>query len=243
MAGTTLEALRQRDVHVWVDSLDVAGDRLEQLTAFLSADELERARRFRFRSDRDRFAAGRGRLRELLGGYLALHPEDVCFQYSAYGKPSVTSSANLQFNVSHSGAQVLFAFGCDAEVGVDVELLRDQTADDLVAERFFAKREVTALRRLPPALQVRGFLSCWTRKEAYIKARGEGLSLPLQDFEVTLSPDERPRLLRTAWSATEAAEWRLHDLSHLCPGAVAALAVRGEARHVVAARDFELNTP
>lgn len=243
MAGTTLEALRQRDVHVWVESLDVGPERLEQLTPFLSADEVERARLHRFRSDRDRFVAGRGRLRELLGSYLAQAPGEVCFEYSAYGKPSVVSRANLRFNVSHSGPRVLFVFCCDAEIGVDVELLRDGSDDALVAERFFAGREVSALRRLPPALQARGFLSCWTRKEAYIKARGEGLSLPLEDFEVTLSPDESPRLLRTAWSPTEAGEWRLHDLSHLCPGAVAALAVRGQPRQVVAACDFEFNTP
>ena len=243
MAGTTLEALRQRDVHVWVESLDVDGERLDELTAFLAADELDRARRFRFQRDRDRFVAGRGRLRELLGGYLSQAPAEVHLHYTAYGKPFVRSDVDLRFNVAHSGPRVLFAFRCGADVGVDVELLGPKAADDLVAERFFAGREVSDLRRLPPALQARGFLTCWTRKEAYIKARGEGLSLPLQDFEVTLAPDEPPRLVRTAWSATEAAEWRLHDLSDLCPGAVAALALRGEARQVVAAHDFEFNIP
>lgn len=238
VVATTLETLRPADVHVWVEDLDVGPDRLDRLTAFLSADELERAGRFRFRRDRDRFTAGRGRLRELLGQYLACRPGDVDFRYSAYGKPFITGSAGLRFNVSHSGPRVLFAFCRDAEVGVDVELLRAEAADDLVAERFFAEREVLDLRRLPPALRVRGFLSCWTRKEAYIKARGEGLSLPLQDFEVTLSPNEPPKLVRTAWSPGEPAEWRLHDLSHLCTDAVAALAIRGQPRNIVAVGEF-----
>ena len=211
---------------MWVAGLDVPPSRLGFLAGLLSADERERAGRFHFPRDRDRFVAGRGQLRELLGRYLRRPPDGLRFRYSAYGKPGLEESGGLHFNVSHSGHMVLYALTRCADVGVDVELERPGLADDRIPERFFAPREVAALRRLPPAQQVRGFLTCWTRKEAFIKARGEGLSLPLHDFEVTLAPGEEPRLLRTAWAPAEAAKWSLRDLSDYCPGAVAALAVR-----------------
>jgi 4'-phosphopantetheinyl transferase len=219
-------SLEEHEVHVWSRDLDVASDRLEHLAGLLSPDERERASRFRFQRDRDRFVSGRGQVRELLGCYLGEPAGKLRFRYSPYGKPALDGLAELHFNVSHSGHRALYAFSLTSEVGVDVELLRPEAVDGRVAERFFAPGEIDALRRLPPDLQLLGFLTCWTRKEAFIKARGEGLSLPLQDFEVTLTPGKPPRLLRTAWALSEAAEWELRDLSELCPDAVAALAVR-----------------
>jgi len=212
-------------VHVIAGDLDLGEDRLAEVGRFLAPEELDRASRFRFARDRNRFTAGRGLLRELLGGYLGVRPEQVAFSYGPYGKPAL-AGRQLFFNVSHSGATVVFAFCRGAEVGVDVERLGNGCDDESVARRFFARREVEELFGLPPARRPRAFLTCWTRKEAYIKARGEGLSLPLQEFQVTLVPGEPPRLVRTDWEPSEASEWRIHDLWGI-PDTVAALAVRG----------------
>jgi 4'-phosphopantetheinyl transferase len=191
----------------------------------LSDDECERAARFRFDRDRRRFVAGRSALRSLVGSYLDVAPDEVAFEYGPQGKPFVPG-ATLSFNVSHSGGQAVYAFGSGLEVGVDVELLDHARYGDDVAERFFSPQEVDTLRGLAPAMRPAAFLRCWTRKEAFIKARGEGLSLPLDEFDVAFAPGAPPQILRTAWSAQEPAEWTLSDISEFCPGAVAALAVR-----------------
>lgn len=191
----------------------------------LSDDECERAARFRFDRDRRRFVAGRSALRSLIASYLDVAPADVAFGYGPQGKPFVPG-APLSFNVSHSGACAVYAFGACLEIGVDVEILDHARYSDRVAERFFSPQEVAALEGLAPDERAAAFLRCWTRKEAFIKARGEGLSLPLHEFDVAFAPGATPRILRTAWSAQEPAEWTLRDISGFCPGAVAALAVR-----------------
>ena len=174
---------------------------------------------------------GRGFLRRILADYTGDRAEALRFSYSPYGKPRLADRQGIQFNVSHSENRMLVAVSADIAVGVDIEVLSSKHADELVAERFFSAQEVHDLRSLPPSEWSRSFLTCWTRKEAFIKARGEGLSLPLQDFDVTLAPGVSPALLRTAWSATEPADWLLFDISEDCPGCVAAVAVR--AAHAV----------
>jgi 4'-phosphopantetheinyl transferase len=149
------------------------------------------------------------------------------------------AGAELWFNVTHSGALALFAFTTRAEVGLDVELddaLRPDLAPDLVAERFFSPREVLALRSVPEPLRARAFLTCWTRKEAFIKARGDGLSLPLDSFDVTLGDGSPAVLLRTAWSEEEPGRWQLQDLSEPERGYIAALAIRSEGCRVIRRR-------
>lgn len=190
----------------------------------LSDDECERAARFRFDRDRRRFVAGRSALRSLVASYLDVAAADITFGYGPQGKPFVPGST-LSFNVSHSGGCAVYAFGSGVEIGVDVELLDHARYDDGVAERFFSPSEVATLQTLSPAERPHAFLRCWTRKEAFIKARGEGLSLPLHEFDVAFARGVRPQILRTAWSTHEPAEWTLCDISGSCPGAVAALAV------------------
>jgi 4'-phosphopantetheinyl transferase len=226
---------------VWRASLDVQNAELRRLHSLLSVDELDRAARFRFVRDRNRFVIGRGLLRTILADYAEMAAEELRFGYSPYGKPRLLDRSEILFNVSHSADRVLVAVTPDIPVGVDVEVLDTKLADELVAERFFSEQEVRDLRSLPPAGRPRAFLTCWTRKEAFIKARGEGLSLPLQDFDVTLTPGVPPTLLRTAWSATEPVEWLLFDLSEDCPGCVAALAVR-VARVAVSVREYGSGT-
>jgi 4'-phosphopantetheinyl transferase len=225
--------LPQGEVHVWSASLEPDTAVLERLEQVLSEDERARARRFRFERDRRRYVAGRGLLRTLLADYLGTVPQGVQLRYGPYGKPCLADSAGLSFNLAHSGARALYAFGRRMQIGIDLELVRAEPSRELVAEHFFTSAEVAALRSLPSDLQPEAFLRCWTRKEAYIKARGEGVSLPLHDFEVTLSPGEPPALVRTAWSRTEPRDWHLYDLSDSYPGCAAAVAVRGAKMHIV----------
>lgn len=194
------------------------------MRGLLSADERERADRLRFERDRRRYVVGRALLRTLLARYTAAPAEELAFGYGELGKPWL--DAGPSFNLSHSGDVALYAFAAAGELGVDVELDDADFATDRIAERFFSPAEVSALRSLPPAAQPRAFLRCWTRKEAFVKARGDGLSLALDSFDVTLAPDEPAALLRTAWSRREPREWQIEDLSDPGGGYVAALAIR-----------------
>lgn len=218
--------LGTNEVHVWGASLDDHAPEAATLEATLSHDELARARRFRFARDRARYVVGRGLLRRVLGGYLDANPAELQFAYGPYGKPALAHWRDLQFNVSHSESRFLVALTGAAILGVDLERRRPEFARENIAERFFSPYEVRELRSLPEDAQPDGFLACWTRKEALVKAVGDGLSIPLHDFDVSLAPGVRPALLRTAWSSTEPRRWRLYDLSGLHPGYVAALAVR-----------------
>jgi 4'-phosphopantetheinyl transferase len=230
--GRPHRRLRPRD-DIQVVTVDLDSDGFDERA--LSEDEQERATRFYFERDRRRFVAARSVLREALAQYLGSAPADLVFEYGPQGKPSLPG-AGVSFNVSHSGPVGLFAFAPGFELGVDVELLDHARADDQrVAERFFSALEVRVLRACAPETRAHAFLRCWTRKEAFIKGRGEGLSLPLQDFDVEFAAGEPPELLRTAWSADEPREWTICDLSDLVDGAVAALAVRAREVHVVRA--------
>jgi 4'-phosphopantetheinyl transferase len=222
------------EVHVWRASLMRCEEKMVTLLRSLSEDELRRAYRFRFPRDRARFIAARGILREILGRYLHTPPERVRFGYNAYGKPELLDAEErerLCFNLSHAGRVALFAFATGRKVGVDVETLRDDVACAEVAAEFFSRREVEALTALPAHARTRAFYNCWTRKEAYIKARGMGLSLPLACFDVSLAPGEPAALLATRGTEPEAALWSLREID---VGAthVAAVAVEGGCRRL-----------
>jgi 4'-phosphopantetheinyl transferase len=222
------ERLRPDEVHVWSTDLDRPPEIVGELRAVLSDDELERARRFRFDRDRNRYTVGRATLRMLLARYLQAAPEKLRFSYDEHRKPSLASPpTRLSFNVSHSDRLALYAICLDAEIGIDVERLAPEPLRDRVPEHFFSCGEVETLRSLPKADQDAAFLRCWTRKEAFLKARGDGLTLALDSFDVTLTEHEAPCLLRTAWDPGEAAGWSLHDLTSSFPGYAAALAVSG----------------
>jgi len=220
--------LSEGEVHVWRASLDGDGPALVRFWATLTGDERERARRFYFERDRRRFVTARGMMRELLGRYLGRQPAQIRFTYNEYGKPALSGEdgGELRFNASHSHVAALYAFALGIEVGVDVEQLRDDFASLDVAERFFSKTEVQVLGSLPAHLRTQGFFNCWTRKEAYIKALGEGLSHPLDRFTVSLAPGEPARLISTDADPPEAGEWSIVDLQPF-QGYAAALAVKG----------------
>jgi 4'-phosphopantetheinyl transferase len=220
-------SLPRHEVHVWRASLDQPQS-LTDFFATLAPDEQERAARFHFQKDRHHFIAARGMLRALLSRYLNVRPDELSFGYSAYGKPFLVNEhgGSVRFNVSHSHGLALFAFAQGPALGIDLEQMRPEVAGEQIAERFFSACEVAALRALPAGQQTEAFFNCWTRKEAYIKARGEGLSLPLDQFDVSLAPGEPAALLHTARAADEASRWLMIELS---PGAVykAALVVEG----------------
>jgi len=186
--------LPAHELHVWQAALAQSDVTVHRLRGTLSPDELARADRFHFEHDRRRFIVGRGVLRRLLGTYVHQPPDQIVFNYSANGKP--TSTVPLHFNVAHSHELALFAFSAQAPVGIDVEYVRRVVSDmDLLAERFFAPQENEVYRALPEVEKRAAFFRCWTRKEAYIKALGTGLSHPLDRFVVSLAPDQPAALL------------------------------------------------
>ena len=195
--------------------LDLSVHELARRQALMSADEVDRACRFRFERDRRRFVAARGALRELLAAALKVAPRNVHFDYGPEGKPSLAADlarSGLRFNLSHSGDLALCALTHEREIGVDLEQVRRLPDLDALAERFFAAGERATLRSLPDDQRPDAFFRCWTRKEAYLKGRGEGLSLPLDSFEVSLAPGD-PRLLRVDDRPADVDDWLLQDVS------------------------------
>lgn len=230
-------SLGATDVHVWRLSLEQPPETVAALGKLLSADEQSRAARFHFPKDRQHFIVARGRLRKLLGRYLEIAPRDVCFAYGDHGKPALAPETTrqltpLEFNLAHSGSLAVYAFTLCGEIGVDLEHIKPEFAGDDIARRFFSPTEVACLDQLSADERVLAFFSCWTRKEAFIKAKGMGLSLGLDQFDVTLAPDQEAKLLRTRWDESEASRWSLRALE-IGAGYVGAVALE--------AHDWELS--
>jgi 4'-phosphopantetheinyl transferase len=204
------------EVHVFYTSLEVSDRRLETLEKTLYPFEQERADRFRFPQDRKHYIAGRGILREITGAYLKKDPSRLVFKYNSYGKPFLLDDSytiDLSFNLSHSRGTALYAFTIGRDVGIDIEYMRSDVVEDSTAEHTFSKNEIAALRDLPRDIQTRAFFNCWTRKEAFIKAKGQGLSIALDQFDVSIIPGEPAKLLRTEWDAAERNRWTLEELN------------------------------
>ncbi len=218
-------------LHIWRASLSLPPQRLLSLRQTLSPDEIARADRFRFPIHRDNFIAARGQLRAILSRYLGLEAAQIPFHYSAHRKPSLGLDTNIHFNLSHSQEMVLYAFTRGRELGVDIEWINAQFVTDDVAKHYFSPFEYAALNKLPEAIRHEVFFSIWTRKEAYIKAHGEGLSLPLHDFEVTVAPEETPKLLASRIEPTEVTLWSMVEL-HLHPHYKATVIVEGTDWHL-----------
>jgi len=198
-------------VDVWRIKLDLLPVTVKQLKSNLSADEAQRAARFHFEKDRDRYIVAHGCLRHILSRYLKCGSENLSFDTNEYGKPSV-KGYKLEFNLSHSGDFALIAVTLERKVGVDVERLRSDIEIESMARRFFSLNEVSKLMALPLEQRVSGFFNCWTRKEAYIKAQGLGLSMPLDSFDVSLTPSEPALLCVTRPDPQESTRWTLFAL-------------------------------
>lgn len=222
-------ALGPGEIHVWSIRLDPPPAEVERLGRCLSADEWERAHRFRFDKHRRQYVVGRGALRTLLGGYLDRRPEAIRFRYGPRGKPFLEApldAGGLEFNLSNSDELALAAFVMGREIGVDIEFLRPMPDCEQISERFFSESEREVLREIPGPRKEETFFNCWTRKEAYLKAVGEGLAAPLDSFDVTLAPGDPPRMLTLEGDAGRAARW---FFQHLLPADkyVGAVAIEG----------------
>ena len=221
--------LAEGEVHVWRALLDLPEPQIQALEQILADDERARAERFRFVKDRTHFIAARGLLRIILGRYLLRDPQRLSFSYNAYGKPSLaemSESDGLSFNLTHANGMALYAVTRNRAVGVDVECIQRQMEWESVAKHFFSPYEVRMLKAVSPDMQHLAFFNCWTRKEAYIKARGMGLSLELDSFDVTLTPGEPAALLNIREEGQDISNWSLYELY---PGGdyIAALAMEG----------------
>jgi 4'-phosphopantetheinyl transferase len=211
------------EVHVWCAALGRPPEEIAELASLLAPGEQERAARYRVARARDEFQVSRALLRVLLGRYLDRDPSRLEFRPGPQGKPALAGAAPLSFNVSHSFGVALIAVRASGEVGVDLEQVRPFENDLGLAGRFFCAAEAAALRALGDERR-EAFFHVWTRKEAYLKASGVGLSGGLERVEVSVPPDDPPRVLRIDGAAEAARRWSLRALAPL-PGYVGALAL------------------
>ena len=202
------------EAHVWRASLNQNRSTILKMSTFLAPEERGRAEKYFKAIDRDHFIIARGVLRGILSTYLRVPPNEIKFIYNEYGKPAIHDNQNycaLNFNLSHSKDLALYALACGRRVGVDIEYIREEFATLDIAERFFSKDEVKALKAAPEELRTEAFFNCWSRKEAYIKAIGMGVSYPLDGFTVSLAPGA-PALLNVSADESEPTRWRMYAI-------------------------------
>lgn len=220
--------LADDDIHLWCVMLKPQFEDIDGFWQMMSSHERERADRFHFARHRQRFITCRGLLRKLLSSYTGIQPDCLEFIYGAHGKPALRQDAagiQIHFNVSHSKECVLIAVTQVAPVGVDVEFMSRKSDQQKIAKRFFSAAEWEDLCSVPQGQRREAFYNCWTRKEAYIKATGSGLSTPLNSFVVSLAPGRAARVLSVDGKPESASDWSLYHLKP-APEYVAALAIK-----------------
>jgi 4'-phosphopantetheinyl transferase len=214
------------EVHVWRIDLDLPAITLKMLDAVLSAEERERVVDFRSMEMRKRWVVARGALRCILATYTSAKPSSLVFQVERYGKPYISWPANnIPFNFSHTGNLALLAISNTGQVGVNAEQLQSNIDIEKISRRFFATSEADEIMALTPEARPSAFFACWTRKEAFVKALGKGLNMPVDQFRVTVRAEETPRLLSVNWC--ESSTWSFADLGE--PNFAATVAVQGPA--------------
>lgn len=201
--------LKESQVHIWRANLALLIPKIEQLTTYLSADEIARASKFRFDVHKNRFIAARGILRQLLGNYLQLSPSSIVFNYSDRGKPQLAQDTALQFNISHSQDYALFGFTLNHLIGVDLEYQKSMPDAIKIAQRFFSPREFQMLQATTRENQSKLFFQLWTFKEAYLKAIGTGISGSLANAEIAFDQTKAPYLWQLP--ADSATPWSLYS--------------------------------
>lgn len=218
--------LTTRDVHLWYTFLDQRITNYPQYLTQLSSDEQKRAAHFRADRAQHGFVISRVFLRSVLAQYLNVEPEMICFRYGPHGKPALEAHSPLRFNLSHTTGMALLAITNNREIGVDIESIRSLSQADDIVVHYFAPGEIAVFNVLPEQEKSEAFFRCWTRKEAYIKARGDGLAMPLDSFDVSLARGEPARLLRVENELAELERWTLSDLN-IAEDYAAALCVEG----------------
>lgn len=234
MVENAVSRLADDEIHVWGLDVDGSTAEVEAQAGVLSAEETARAKRFHFERDRKRFILQYTALRRLIGAYQGVDPARVVFQRGPHGKPALTeafAAGDLRFNMSNSRTRALLAFTRHREIGVDIECSRPMSGAERIAQRFFSPGEYAALQRVPEGERTAAFFRCWTRKEAYVKGIGRGLSLGLDQFEVSFLPGQPAALLSTRHDPRQAERWTLHEL---LPGngCMGALAVEGRVDRI-----------
>ncbi len=207
--------LRDNEIHIWFSVLDRIILDLYKLFQTLSADERMRAGRFHCYEDKKWFILRHGILRMILGGYLGVQPSELHFYHGKNGKPAITETSGgetIQFNLSHSNGVALFAFTRDHEIGVDIEYIRDISDMEQLVGRFFSAQENELFRSMPKSQKREAFFKGWTCKEAFVKAIGDGLSRPLCNFDVSLTPGESSEVFKTEDGSKETSRWTIHNL-------------------------------
>jgi 4'-phosphopantetheinyl transferase len=203
------------DVHLWLVAIDQLDGSLSRLSRMLSEDEFSRAESFYFDVDRKRFITRRGLLRIILSFYIGINPKEIQFSYGSYGKPYLSTeldNGNIQFSLSHSDGLAIYAFTRGCRIGLDMEAMKELPDVEYIVACFFSPRENAIFRQLAPKLQQERFLQWWTRKEAYLKATGEGLTHPLNMVDIALGPDEPTQLLHPG-AHSKGSDWSLKVLS------------------------------
>lgn len=223
-----LPPLEKDEVHSWRVVIDLPDSRIQALEKALTPDEVARADGFRFKANRDRFVAARGLLRVILARYLGTHPGEVRFRYGPYGKPALDGELgkDIRFNLSHANGLALYALARDRELGIDLEQVRPHSSDKIIAEQYFSDQENAMLRVSPLHGGPEAFFRYWTRKEAYLKAHGEGLSGFPRQPDFSLKGGDPLALGTTEEIDQRGAQWLLRDLDP-GPGYVAAIAMEG----------------
>jgi 4'-phosphopantetheinyl transferase len=222
------DAIADDAIEVVMARLDVGPDAVRAAAALLSDAERHRAGRFAFDRERRRFVVARSRLRQLLGARLGVRPDAVELVYGKRGKPALArrfADWDLRFNLSHCDDVAVYALSHGREIGVDVEAVRVVPDADAIAARMFSRGENEVYRSVDPRDKPLAFFNCWTRKEAFIKALGDGLYHPLDRFDVSLAPGDPARILRVESTTGDDCGWTLHGFRP-GPGLIGAIVVQ-----------------
>jgi len=226
-------SLIENEINLWLINLKLEKDSVEKLKKNLSSNEIDRANRFHFKKDKNSFIIARSSLRIILSKYLLIAPRDILFNYNKYGKPFLDGpiKKDINFNLSHSKDFALIGLTKYGKIGVDIEYINCDLKIKEIVNNYFSENEIVELFNLPIEKQNNGFFSCWTRKEAYIKAKGKGLSIPLTSFDVTLEQDS-PRIARIENENENNLEnWKLYN-QKIDNNYCAAIANYGEMKNI-----------
>jgi 4'-phosphopantetheinyl transferase len=208
--------LENNEAHIWRATLDREESEIESFRKTLSKDEQDKAASFHFQRDKGRFIVSRGILRKILARYINKEPSEIVFSYGAFGKPALPEElgvATIHFNLTHSHGLALYAIFKNQQIGIDVELIRSDFGWESIARRYFSEMEYAALLKLPAHLREERFFSYWTCKEAYVKATGQGLSLPINEIEISLTNSNSAERLCLRGESKQSSHWSLVKLT------------------------------